>query len=97
MVVFISTCSPQPEITGRWRSTSPSKFLYEYRSDGTVLLHLGQPARQVFRYQLLDSDSLRLYDGMGRFQDYDFLVSRDQLSFFDAGNDGILVEKFTRE
>ena len=96
-LILLAACNSKPDINSRWRSEPPSSLLYEYRDDGTVLLIKGETTYQVFRYKFIDDDSIRLYDGMGRVQEYDFRISGDVLSFYADLEKGNLVERFRRE
>jgi len=94
---LLTACKSGPEINGRWRSEPPSSLLYEYRDDGTVFLLKEETSYQVFRYELFDDNSLRLYDGMGRIQEYEFQITGDRLSFYADLDKVEIVDKFRRE
>lgn len=51
----------------------------------------------VFHYQLIDADTFRLYDGMGRVRQYDFRISGDTLLLYDDLASGVLLETYHRE
>ena len=95
-ITLLTACSKQPQINGRWRSAPPSSLLYEYKDDGTVFLFQDGRSYQVFRYQLLDDDTIRLYDGMGRIQEYTFRLSADQLTFYTDLAGAEIAESFQR-
>ncbi len=97
ILLLVSACQASNPLVGRWRSDGPSKLLYEFREDGSVLLRDGGAVYPVFRYKLGGQDSLTLFDGMGRIKKFTFTVSADQLVFHDAGNLASVLETFTRQ
>ncbi len=93
----LTACRPVPSLAGRWRTEPPASLLYEYRADGVVTLVKENRQFIVFHYQLLDEDTLKLYDGMGRVRQYDFRISGETLLLYEDLNSGIVVEKYRRE
>ncbi len=95
-ILFLG-CRTEPRLSGFWRSESPSAFLYNYTDDGVVLLLVEEEPYQVFRYQIIDDNLIRLYDGMGRIQEYYFQLSADRLTFYTDLENGVIAESFERE
>jgi hypothetical protein len=95
--LLLAGCRAANPLVGRWRTAPPSSLLYEYRADGSVLLHQDGATYRVFRYKLLDADRLELFDGMGRMRVYDFQVTEDTLVFFEAGKSEAEVEALQKE
>jgi len=96
LAILLSACHTEPNINGRWRSESPSALLYEYKDDGTVFLINDGKTYQVFRFQFIDDDSIRLYDGMGRIQVYHLRLTADEMTFYTNLKSGEIAESFQR-
>ena len=93
----IPACRPASPLAGRWRTEPPASLLYEYQADGAVLLVQDTGRFVVFHYQLIDADTFRLYDGMGRVRQYDFRISGKTLLLYNDLTSGVLLETYRRE
>lgn len=52
-------------------------------------------SRQIWRYELLDNATLRLYDGQGRIEEYRYTIKDNTLTFYNLQT-GEIVEEYTR-
>lgn len=84
LALLAAGCSRQPSIVGFWRTSPPSSLSYEIRSDHSIWLTQHGKSYRMFGYKLLDSDTLQLFDGMGRMRQYDFRINGDQLELYDS-------------
>jgi hypothetical protein len=89
------TCAPKSNILGNWNSGEPSNMQFNFRSDGSVWLISQNASRQIWRYELIGNNTLRLYDGQGRIEEYGYTVLDDTLTFYNLQT-GQVVEKYTR-
>jgi predicted RNA-binding protein associated with RNAse of E/G family len=83
VTILVFACSAPHPIVGKWRTDAPTSLLFEYLEDGSVMLVEDSYKFVVFHYEIIDEDSLQLYDGMGRLREYDFRISGDTLTFYD--------------
>lgn len=97
LLLGAASCSPGNPITGKWRSEGPAQLVFEYRLDGSVHLLADSGDYQVFRYQILDGQKLRLFDGMGRIRQYRFEVEGERLIYYDDANPQLVREQYRRE
>jgi hypothetical protein len=97
VVALLSACDGGTAVSGKWRTDPPASLLYIYTDDGAVQLLKDNVAYPVFRYELLGENTIRLYDGMGRMQEYGYELSDDTLIFFDSVEKDRFTEIFTRE
>jgi hypothetical protein len=97
LALAIPACRPAYPLVGRWRTEPPASLLYEYQTDGAVLLVQDSEKFVVFHYQLIDENTFRLYDGMGRVRQYDFRISGKTLLLYDDLASGVLLETYHRE
>lgn len=97
LMLLVAACDPAQSIAGRWRAEGPGSLLFEFSDDGAVDLLDGARRFPVFRYKILDEDSLQLYDGMGRIQAYDFRIAGDTMTFYDDIDTGTAVTIYRRE
>lgn len=95
--MIISSCASRHPIVGKWRTDSPANLLFMYADDGTVSLLEGGDTLQVFHYEIIGDDAIRLIDGMGRMQAHKFSIVSDTMTFYDSQDTGKIVGKFTRE
>lgn len=91
----LQACAPKSNLLGNWNSGKPSNMQFNFRSDGTVWLITQNDSRQIWRYELLDNDTLRLYDGQGRIEEYRYSIQNNTLTFYNL-NTGEIVEEYTR-
>jgi hypothetical protein len=58
-----------------------------------------EPGRsfQVFRYQLQEHGIIRLYDGMGRPQFYQYRIEGDEMTYYLTTSSGIEVKETFRK
>ena len=92
-----SGCGATQPIVGKWRDESPASLLYEFLDDGTVVLLEGHDEFLVFYYEIIDDNSLQLYDGMGRIKEYEFRISGDMLIFYDPSDAGVIAAEYRKE
>jgi hypothetical protein len=92
--LILLACTGRPGIVATWISEAPANLQFQFRADGTVWLITGQDSRQIWRYELDGKDMLRLYDGIGRKQEFRFTIQNDTLTFYNPST-GTEVEKYT--
>ena len=95
--LLLSACQTQTPIVGTWRDQGPASLVYEFRDDGKVYMLMHGKAYFYFQYQLLDDNTLRLYDGMGRHMDYKYTIEGDIMTLFDPAGEGEVKRVFVRE
>jgi hypothetical protein len=97
IVITLCACARKPSLVGRWHSAPPASMLFEIRADHSVLLYQHDQVYRVFNYKIIDSDTLQLYDGMGRLRQVDFEIVGDRLLLYDPGSGGSASEIWIRE
>jgi hypothetical protein len=93
--LIVQACASKPKILGSWNSGEPANMQFDFRSDGSVWLVSQSDSRQIWHYEFTGSDTLRLYDGQGRIEEYRYTIQDNTLTFYDLQN-GEIVEKYTR-
>ncbi len=93
--LFLSACQARGPLVGRWCTDPPSSLLYEYRADGSVHLFIESGEYHVFRYQLPDDHTLRLFDGMGRMLTYNYALEDGSVTLFDPTNPTVPTDHLT--
>jgi hypothetical protein len=93
--LIAQACAPKLDIRGSWNSGEPSNMQFDFRSDGSVWLVSQNDSRQIWHYEFKNDDTLRLYDGQGRVEEYRYTIQDDTLTFYDMQS-GKVVEKYTR-
>jgi len=93
--LLAQACAPKSSLLGNWNSGKPANMQFEFRPDGGVWLISQNDSRQIWRYELIGKDTLRLYDGQGRIEEYRYTVLDDTLTFYNLQT-GEIVEKYTR-
>jgi hypothetical protein len=93
--LIAQACAPKPDILGSWNSGEPSNMQFDFRSDGSVWLVSQNDSRQIWHYEFKNNDTLRLYDGQGRIEEYRYTIQDNTLTFYDLQS-GEVVEKYTR-
>jgi hypothetical protein len=93
--LIVQACMSKPNILGNWNSGEPSNMHFDFRSDGSVWLVSTNDSRQIWWYEFTGSDTLRLYDGKGRIEEYRYTIQDNTLTFYNLQS-GEIVEKYTR-
>jgi len=96
ILALLGACSREPDLLGRWRTSPPASLLFEFRSDRSVLLYQDGNVYRVFNYKIIDSDTMQLFDGMGRLRQVDFEIDGDQLLLKETGSEENNVQIWTR-
>lgn len=84
-----------PPIAGRWQTEAPSSLVYDFSTNGAVLLVDGAETRQVFRYEFTGDDTIEIYDGMGRLRRFTVTFTDDTMTLVGTGPD-IQTEVYER-
>jgi len=92
---IVQACAPKSNLLGSWNSGKPANMQFDFRSDGSVWLISQNDSRQIWRYELLGSDTLRLYDGQGRIEEYRYSIQDNTLTFYNLQT-GEIVEQYIR-
>lgn len=93
--LIAQACASKPKILGSWNSGEPSNMQFDFRSDGSVWLVSQDDSRQIWHYEFINNDTLRLYDGQGRIEEYRYTIQDDTLTFYDLRS-GEIVMKYSR-
>jgi len=93
--LIAQACAPKSNIIGKWNSGQPANMQFDFRPDGSVWLTSPNDSRQIWQYEFAGKDTLRLYDGQGRIEEYRYTVLDDTLTFYNLQT-GEIVEQYTR-
>lgn len=101
LAIALSACQPAsklPSIAGNWDTGEPTNFLFEFKTDSSVMLHSDKGTFPAWHYKVLTEDTLRLVDGMGRPKEYRYVLSEDKntLDLYVPGQDTQPAYHFTR-
>lgn len=98
VVFLLASCRSQPpSLSGLWLDQSPAALLYEFRDDGSVWLLRDEQTLPVFRFEVEGDDLLRLYDGMGRKQEFRFTMTADRLVLESVSEPAVIFAEYLRQ